>query len=162
MPGLVISPFHQTDTHRLIYHNEPLFKNLPKPFSIYTSSKRKWRKQVSHDDALLSSIHLSVLIDAGHEFVVALLGLDFIWEPLLKESGHFVVKVVWSNISSLLNLFLLSVEIPEFASVTVLSLQNGQLCCLLFCMTIKHLIQNTCPHPSLTGRHLISMHIGHE
>jgi hypothetical protein len=118
--------------------------------------------EFSHDDALLSSIHLSILVDTGHEFVVALLGLDFIWEPLLKESSHFVVKVVWSNISSLLNLFLLNVEIPEFASVTVRSLQNGQLCCLLFCMTIKHLMQNTCPHPSFTGRHLISMHIGHE
>lgn len=42
----------------------------------------------------MSSVDLAVLVDAGHELVVALFGLDFVWEPFLEEGGHFVVEVV--------------------------------------------------------------------
>lgn len=52
------------------------------------------RVNVSHDDALLCGIDLAVLVDAGHELVVALLGLDFVREPFFEEGGHFVVEVV--------------------------------------------------------------------
>ena len=47
-----------------------------------------------HDDALLIRIHLAILVDASHVFVVALLGLDFVGEPFLQEDGEFVVEVV--------------------------------------------------------------------
>lgn len=47
-----------------------------------------------HDNALLTCIHFTVLVDAGHEFVVALFGLDFVREPFLQEGGEFVVEVV--------------------------------------------------------------------
>lgn len=42
---------------------------------------------------------------------------------------------------------------PELASNIVFCLQNGQLYCLLFCMTIKHRMQNVWLQLSLTGRH---------
>jgi hypothetical protein len=47
-----------------------------------------------HDDALLSSIHLSILIHASHEFIVSLFRLDFIREPFLEEDGEFVVEII--------------------------------------------------------------------
>lgn len=48
----------------------------------------------SHDNALLTCIHLAVLVDAGHELVVALLSFDFGREPFLEECGEFFVEVV--------------------------------------------------------------------
>jgi hypothetical protein len=117
-----------------------------------------------HDNALLSSIHLSILIDTSHEFVIALFGLDFIWEPFLEEGGEFVVEVIYHHKSvKPLNLSHTSCfDVPEFAFSTLGSRQKGHLACLLFCMTIKQRMQNTCSQRSLTGRHLISMHMGHE
>jgi hypothetical protein len=42
----------------------------------------------------LSGIHLAILVYAGHQLVVALSGLDFVWEPLLQEGGQLLIEVV--------------------------------------------------------------------
>jgi hypothetical protein len=97
--------------------------------------------------------------------VITLLGLDLIGEPFLEEGGEFVVEVVWGVLAFTPLIVILCEDaaldnVPEFASKTLFALQNGQLCCLLFCITIKHLMQNTCPQDNFTGRHSISQHIG--
>lgn len=48
----------------------------------------------SHNNTLLLRIHFAVLIDAGHVLVVALLGLDLIWEPFFQKHGEFVIEIV--------------------------------------------------------------------
>jgi hypothetical protein len=60
-------------------------------------------KSNSHDYALLSRIHLAILIDSGHTFIEALLGLHFVWEPFLKENSEFVVEIVYLRISIIVN-----------------------------------------------------------
>jgi hypothetical protein len=57
----------------------------------------------SHDYALLSRIHLAVLIDSSHTFIEALLGLYFVWEPFLEEYSEFVVEIVYLCISIIVN-----------------------------------------------------------
>ena len=75
------------------YTKQSLAKNAhmqpPPCFQLIESKKRKlW---FLHDDALLFRVHLAVLVDAGHVFVVALLGLDLVWEPFLQKGGEFLV-----------------------------------------------------------------------
>jgi hypothetical protein len=117
---------------------------------------------MSLHDALLCGINFAILIDACHEFVISLFGFDFIWEPLFQEGGEFVVEVVYISVSYHVFLTFHPENLPEFASRTVGSRQNGQLCCLLFCMTIKHRMQKMWLHRNFTGRHLISIHMGQE
>jgi hypothetical protein len=69
------------------------------PHRILANRHLEKTKRTLHDDALLSSIHLSVLIDTSHEFVVSLFGLDFVWEPFLEKGGEFVVEVICYHMS---------------------------------------------------------------
>lgn len=39
-------------------------------------------------------VHLAVLVNAGHVLVVALFGLDLVWEPFLEKGGELLVEVV--------------------------------------------------------------------
>jgi hypothetical protein len=53
------------------------------------------RRAALHDDALLIGVDLAVLVETGHVLVVALLGLDFVREPLFEENGQFLIEVIW-------------------------------------------------------------------
>jgi len=55
---------------------------------------KRGKKWSLHDDALFSRIHLSILIHASHELIVALFVLYFVREPSLEEGGLLGVEIV--------------------------------------------------------------------
>jgi hypothetical protein len=77
------------------HHKDPPRKNLPNVLA-----KRWTKKQVLHDDALVTCIDFAVLVNTSHELVVALLSLDLFREPLFQKSSELVVEVVCCRVSN--------------------------------------------------------------